>query len=373
MGWSSHHPNGLIYSAPQHAYRGYTLTTNNRGYDANLLDMEGRIVHRWHSDEGIGYAYLLPYGNLLVRTEPPEDANGAETIGASAAAILELDWDGNVVWEYRDKYIHHDYERLVNGNTLVMMFELLSPEFTAKVKGGTPSDDDPPQMFSDVVREIAPNGSVVYEWKAWEHLDPEQDAICPLEDRKEWTHGNSINVTPEGDLIVSFRRISTVGIVNKATGEFTWKWGRGQIDHQHHPTWLDSGNILLFDNGFHRPRASFSRVIEVDPKTGEIGWEYKGTPPLSFYSQAVSSADRLPNGNTLICEGSPGRIFEVTHEKEIVWEYINPFFIPPGPEGPNELTNAVFRAHRYGPEHAAFQGRDLDPDRYANLNRLYSR
>ncbi|MCH7622373.1 MAG: aryl-sulfate sulfotransferase [Chloroflexi bacterium] len=347
MGWSQHHPVGLIYSAPQHCFRGYTLTTNNRDHHARLIDLEGRVCHQWQSDQGIGYAYLLPNGNLLLRTRPPEDAGRAETKGGSSGAILELDWDSNVVWEYRNPYLHHDYERLPNGNTLVLLFELLSPELTAAIQGGRPTDEDPEQMFGDVVKEIAPDGMVVYEWKSWEHLSPEEDSICPLEDRKEWPHGNSLNVTPEADLIVSYRGTSTVGSVDKASGEFRWKWGRGEIDHQHHPTWLDNGRVLIFDNGFHRPRSSYSRVIEVDPSTNEIAWEYWGNPAISFYSQAISSCERLPNGNTLICEGSPGRIFEVTPHKEIVWEYVNPHFHP-GPM--NALVNSVFRARHYRPE-----------------------
>ena len=60
MGWSLHHPNGLIYYASQSCYRGYTLFSNLRGHDANLIDMEGRICHRWHSRQGINYAYLTP-------------------------------------------------------------------------------------------------------------------------------------------------------------------------------------------------------------------------------------------------------------------------------------------------------------------------
>lgn len=374
MGWSTHHPVGLIYYAPQHCYRGYTLTTNNRGFHANLIDMEGRVCHRWQADEGIGYAYLLPNGNLLLRTNPPEDAGGAEKIGGSSSALLELDWDSNVVWEHHDPMIHHDYERLPNGNTLVLLFELLSPDLTAQIKGGRPTDEDPEQMFGDKIQEITPGGSVIYEWRSWEHLDLDEDIICPLESRVEWTHGNTLNVTPEGDLIVSYRIISVVGIVGKTSGDFKWKWGPGEVDHQHHPTWLDSGRLLIFDNGFHRPRSSHSRVIEVDPGTNEIAWEYTGNPALSFYSQAVSSSERLANGNTLICEGSPGRIFEVTPNKEIVWEYINPFFVTGANRtNPDDLSNAVFRAHRYGPDHPGLDGKDLDPARYANLNSLYAK
>ena len=117
------------------------------------------------------------------------------------------------------------------------------------------------------------------------------------------------------------------------------------------------------------------RVIEVDPETNEITWEYRGEPAISFYSYNISSAERLPNGSTLICEGAPGRIFEVTPSQDIVWEYINPFFLRvnrPNRGNPSNYTNSVFRAHRYGPGHPALQSRDLDPARHARLNRLYA-
>ena len=80
----------------------------------------------------------------------------------------------------------------------------------------------------------------------------------------------------------------------------------------------------------------------------------------------------MPNGNTVICEGAPGRIFEVTPDKNIVWEYINPFFGQAGGGRGAESINGVFRAHRYGPDHPGLQGKDLDPARFANLIRLYS-
>ena len=71
MGWSTHHnASGLSYYAPQHAYRGYTLVANVSGHDARLSDMEDLVCHAWHSNKGIGYSYLLPNGNLLLRTGP---------------------------------------------------------------------------------------------------------------------------------------------------------------------------------------------------------------------------------------------------------------------------------------------------------------
>lgn len=76
----------------------------------------------------------------------------------------------------------------------------------------------------------------------------------------------------------------------------------------------------------------------------------------------------LPNGNTLVGEGYEGRLFEVTPRGEVVWEWISPFFM----QGSQGSANRIFRAHRYGPDHPALHGRDLEPARYGNLNRLYA-
>ena len=384
MGWSNNHPNGLIHYNPQQAYRGYTLVTNLNGQESRLIDMKGRICHRWRSDRGISYSYLLPNGNLLLRTGPAGQEvsfmqhpatellpRGGRTV---SGAILELDWDGNVVWEYRYPLLHHDFERLPNDNTLVLAWELIPEEIARQVKGGH-DDGEGRGMLGDVVREVTPSGDVVYEWTSWDHLDFDEDRICFLEGREEWTHQNALNVTSDGDLLVSFRQTDTVGIVDKASGEFRWKWGRGNISHQHHPTMLANGNVLLFDNGPHKRGFTHSRVIEVDPGTSEVAWEYRGDPPISFYSYHISGAERLPNGNTLICEGAPGRIFEVTPSGEIVWEYINPFLGDSGFGVGGSVSgqaNSVFRAHRYGYDHPALADKDLDPEQYANLNRLYA-
>ena len=94
-------------------------------------------------------------------------------------------------------------------------------------------------------------------------------------------------------------------------------------------------------------------MIEVDPSTSEIAWQYQGDPPISFYSYHISGAERLPNGNTLICEGTFGRLFEVTPDRQLVWEYINPFFAVPTGQPNAPERNAVFRAFRYSEEEVA--------------------
>jgi hypothetical protein len=113
-----------------------------------------------------------------------------------------------------------------------------------------------------------------------------------------------------------------------------------------------AGNILIFDNGgssgFGPPspiapngsgvyaRAT-SRIIEVDPVTFELVWSYDGP---NFYAMNISGVQRLPNGNTLITEGPSGRLFEVTTDGDIVWEYIHPVYT-----GSRE-SNSVYRAYR---------------------------
>jgi hypothetical protein len=370
VGWSKHHQFGTIHHTPGATHRGYTILTVSGGDQAILVDMDGRVCHRWQYDAGISYARLLPNGNLLLRAKTTGEVEMVRGLGGATPGLVELDWDSNVVWEYWDAMLHHDYARLPNGNTLLLLWEAMPPKDSAAVKGGYTSEDDPDQMLGDIVREVSPDGQTLNEWSMWKNLALDEDIICPLEGRREWTHGNSLSVANGNNLLVSFRRTDTVGIVSRETGEFTWKWGSGQVSHQHHATQLENGHVLLFDNGEHSRRTgAISRVVEVDPETNEIAWEYKGDPPMSFYSSYISGADRLPNGNTLITEGAHGRVIEVTPPGEIVWEHFNPFFFP-GRD--NATSNAVFRAHRYGPDHTALAGRDLDPDRHANLNRLYA-
>ena len=143
-----------------------------------------------------------------------------------------------------------------------------------------------------------------------------------------------------------------IALLDIKTGDFVWKWGNSILSHQHSPSLLENGNILVFDNGCHRQGLPFSKIIEINPNTNEIEWEYTGDPFISFFSSNISSCERLPNGNTLITEGAPGRIFEITHEKEIVWEYINPFEVQGEAPIPK---NAIFRSHRYDKNHPAIQ------------------
>lgn len=161
-----------------------------------------------------------------------------------------------------------------------------------------------------------------------------------------------------GNIIVSYRHLNTLVIIDRDTSKIVWKLD-GITIGQHNSHILPAGvpgtgHILVFDNGLTetnynpgparaRPR---SRVLEINPLDSSIVYEYdarkSGHQEWTFFSHHISGAERQPNGNTLICEGANGRFFEVTPAGEIVWEYVHPF---PGREG-QLLDNTVFRVSK---------------------------
>lgn len=352
---------GLVSNyLPSKVYEGCTLFAPMSGSEVWLINMMGQIVHHWEVENKPGaHGILLPSGNLLYagkREDSPVQ------IGGLGGELVELDWNGNTVWTYEDLYMHHDLQRLPGGNTMILRWIPTPEDIAARVKGGVAGTESEGIMWSDSFREISPDGDVVWEWLGYEHLDPENDSICPLCPRSEWTHTNSCCVMPNGNILTSFLTLNTIAIIEKSTGDITWRWGPGDLAHQHNPSLLDSGNILVFDNGSHRPASplapggmvSFSRLLEVDPRENRITWEYVDEVKLRFFSSFVSGCQRLPNGNTLICEGTSGRLFEVTPEKEVVWEFTSNVYMNDPFLGSN---NAIFRAHRYGVDYPGLAGK----------------
>jgi hypothetical protein len=263
-------------------------------------------------------------------------------------------------------------------------------------------------LVDDVVYEIdMATGKVVWDWKASEHLDEmgfDEAALEAMqsysrEPRTEgtgfdwfhencasylgpnkWYDGGDSRFHPD-NIILDSRQAGLLAIVDHETKKIVWRAGPYYRDGDdkklgwmigiHHTHMIPkglpgAGNIMVFDNGgssgygpptdsapdgYMVMRRDYSRVVEFNPVTKEIVWEYspgssnKPDPVLGqkLYSVNVSSAQRLPNGNTLITEGAQGRIIEVTSESEVVWEYMNPYTwdsdIP-------MTRNLVYRAYR---------------------------
>ena len=222
---------------------------------------------------------------------------------------------------------------LPNGNVILPEFVEIPPDLARRVRGGTrgPKEKLPPLISDDFI-EVNRAGEIVKRTSLWSLLDPVKDPIGPLERRWEWTHTNSVDLTGDGHLLFSCRTNSRLGILDREQNAITWKYGAPNTFYQHHATSLPNGNVLIFDNGMNRFQdLSYSRVIEVNPKDNAVAWQYEANPRQQFFSGHISGAHRLPNGNTLICEGTSGRVFEVTAAHEIAWEWINPMHHTMGP------------------------------------------
>ena len=304
---------------------------------------------------------------------------------------------------------HHDYQREGNpagyytpgmeptvdkGNTLIVTHkDVNNPKISAMT------------LLDDVIIEVNWEGEIIWEWICSDHFSEygfSPDARNAMarnpnkrkleKDIGDWMHMNSMSVLgpnrwhDAGDerfhpdnIIWDGRMTNIIAIIDKKTGNVVWQVGPdytakdpgfklGWIIGQHHAHMIPrglpgEGNILVFDNGgwagygapnpgspigIHNALRDFSRVLEFDPVTLEIVWQYtpreagfpQPTDSFRFYSGYISSAQRLPNGNTLITEGAGGRLLEVTSTHEIVWEYVSPYF------GQIDNHNMVYRAYR---------------------------
>ncbi|MFN8368294.1 MAG: aryl-sulfate sulfotransferase [Candidatus Kapaibacterium sp.] len=219
-------------------------------------------------------------------------------------------------------------------------------------------------------------------------------ASTPIPD---WLHFNSVAYNEDLDqIVISSHNSHELWIIDHSTttaeaatskggkygkgGDLLYRWGNPAmynagtatdqlIRGQHSVHWIpkgltDAGNIMIFNNRAGGSGANvYSTVDIIKPPMDEQGnyklegakfgpdsayWRYYGTPRNSFFSTNIASAQRLPNGNTLICSGAPGIFFEITPDNEIVWKYINPIKQGvPVKQGDSISFNPVFRATRY--------------------------
>lgn len=347
---------GVTFYDRTKAYVGVTVLIPVDGHGVWLIDMLGNVVHHWETSYKALYGELLPNGNLLymgqVDNGPLADLEGA------GGNLQEVDWNGNVIWEYKEPYLHNAFDRTKKGNTLVLKWVKVPEEIAAKVKGGDAGTEREGVMWGDAIQEITPKGTIAWEWISHEHLDPQVDIACPICPRSEWTHANTVTELPDGNVLISFMETNIIAIIDKKTGDVKWRWGgpEGELAHQHSPSVLDNDNILVFDNGLH-PRSwakGFSRVLEIKPSSGKVVWSFGGWPEELFYSSTMGGCQRLPNGNTFICESTTGRLFEVSPKGGLVWEYVNN--LPSSETSPfKSKSYPVFCARRYGVDYSGLK------------------
>lgn len=240
---------GKTIYKPNRAYNGYTICNIPANKDVSMIDMRGNIVHRWVNDDGLGMGTTpipLANGNLLVRYP-------RNYLQKDEEALAEIDWDGNVVWEFSHPnftQLHHDQRKLPNGNYLGLSYRLRTEP------GIAPFD-----VKDDVIFEVTPAGQVIWEWSSIDHADQfglDQDAWDLMSDPERFPyniklgdlfHTNSIQPLPEnkffdrgmevfrpGNILVSQRNTNIIFIIDRVTGEVVWKMGPA--------TDLRSGNTI---------------------------------------------------------------------------------------------------------------------------------
>lgn len=350
---------------------GYMLVNDAQSNRVYLMDKNAKLIHEWPlNGKRLGNdAFLMKNGLLLAMLEAEDPKI---ELGGFGGLLQLIDKNGDVTWSFdystNDYIMHHDAEMLPNGNIIVQIWERIDQEEV--LQNGSYIESD---FFPDAIIEINPStDEIVWEWHVWDHLIQDLDntkenygvisenpQLVDLnyvsDENGDIMHANGLDYDSKNDLIfLSVNFYSEIWVIDHSTttteasmhtggnynkgGDLIYRFGNpsaydnseGQslFDHNHRPNLLkgvDEGNILVFSNGFSVGQSTayelkLPDVFSLQPNEDNeptVIWSFTDT---ELFSPKVSSAERLPNGNTLITEGDFG-IWEVTNSGEIVWKF----------------------------------------------------
>lgn len=348
------------------------LAIENGGEKAYMINKEGEKLFTWIFGDLLGNDFeLLPNGNAIgiFKSDNPEIAFGGY---GGITKIIEP--DGTIVWEYEyesDTYIsHHDVELLPNGNVLMLVWELIDVDESQQNGADTNRE-----LFPEKLIEVNPNtNNIVWEWRSWDHIiqdfDNTKDNFGSVSDNPQrinvnysipangdLMHANGIDYDETKDVIyISVNNYSEVWVIDHSTntaeaagttggnygkgGDLLYRFGNPTaynntfgnrlFYNNHFPNLIEDGepgegNIIIFMNGNNIEQSfvyelEMPTVFNLQPNTNNeptVVWNYTHA---SLYYARISGANRLSNGNTLICEGGYG-YWEVTPNGEIAWKY----------------------------------------------------
>jgi len=317
---------------PGYTMLGWMIPTGSLQQNpAVIVDQTGRVVWYRLNPRGISDFQKQPDGTYTVAVN-----NGDLYLYSYfIAQYQQFDNLGNLLrtWSATGGWLtdNHELRLLPNGDALLLAFKQRTMDLTQI--GGRPNAN----VVGNILQRLSPTGAVKFEWDAFNHLPV--TGIAHIIDIHgayvDWTHANSVDVTSDGNYLVSIRHLSQVVKINSNTGAVMWKLGGLGGDFQftndslngfslqHGARELPNGNILMFDNGDeHSPPQSRAVEYQLDVvnRTATLAWEYR--TPLSLYANAMGYTQRLENGNTLLANGTaqPPRVQEVTPSGQVVWD-----------------------------------------------------
>ncbi|NND55336.1 MAG: hypothetical protein HKN56_10250 [Gammaproteobacteria bacterium] len=339
---------GVTRYDPARAFNGYTVYTPVRSnFPIRLADMQGDTLWEWNIDWdafkgerldgsslridadvagqgylGLGEPTLFPNGDMLLVVN-------TAWFTPWGAGLMKVDKIGAAIWSYT-RQVHHEVSVAPDGRIYALTHEVINEPWPGLETIQTP-------FLDDFVAVLSPDGEELQyvsvleaiQGSPWESLlmyaDPvavkgdllHVNSIFYLQDK----HAAFIPGAEAGDVLLSLRNLDVLAVMD--LDDTTIKWAaRGPWRLQHDADVLDNGNLLLFDNRGDLANGGTSRILEVNPRSLEIVWEYPGAgSDERLYTSFLGSQKRLRNGNTLISESNNGRILEVTPDRDVVWEY----------------------------------------------------
>lgn len=455
-------PTELLYLNKEKAFNGYTLW--GVGGRSFLIDMEGKVVHTWPLGTN---PRLLENGHLLdASRDDPSGFQGFKEVDWDGKAVWEYTEKREDYAPHHD-WVRIFNKALNAPTTLYIANKSVSNE-QALAAGADPRKAPYREGSMDAIVEIDMQGNVVWEWWFFDHVVQDVDAAKPhfvgegktIADwpgkinlnmpgkplRRDWLHCNSLDYNASsGHIVINSVQGELYVIDHDGTfvagdlktslakaagpvGDFLYRFGdparyaqgdppaihenwdsadsgHKQMGGAHDAHWVapglpGAGRLMVFNNGqYLYQRTPGSSILEIDcflggngqsgkqyinpPQAGyreerydkdthneprlissQVVWSYRPLNSHGFFSHIGGSGQRLPNGNTLICSDTEGHLFEVTAKGELAWEYINPMTREGAVKVLGDslpMTNSVFRSLRYAPDYAGLKGRDLAP------------
>jgi hypothetical protein len=455
-------PTELIFCDKAKALPGYVLF--GVGSRTFLLDLDGKVVHSWPIGTN---PHLLDNGNILdAGKDDPSGFSGFKEVDWDGKTVWEYTEKREGYAPHHDWV--RIFNKKLNAPTTLYIANKSITDAQAIAAGADPKNGPYDNGQMDAIVEVDMQGNVVWEWCFFDHVVQEVDASKanyvgqgktvanypgrininmpgrPL--KRDWLHCNSMDYNPEsghvvinsvqGELYVIDHDGTFVagdakaGIAKAAgpAGDFLYRFGdparykqgdpprvlenwdsatsgHKQMGGAHDVHWIHAGlpgagHLMIFNNGqYLYQRTPQSSALEINPfldgsgrDTGkyvnppdagyrretydhdthnqprqiskQIVWSYRSINSHGFFSHIGSSAQRLPNDGTFLCSDTEGHFFEVTAKGELAWEYINPVTRDGAVKSLGDslpMVNSAFRAYRIAADHPALKGRDLTP------------